>query len=114
MSQVSDTWTGDYVVVKDSHKCMHLGELRAVCDKAAEYAIVLELRATAAHTPAVTSPIVYLCEEHVPGIEWRDVVDENGWKTIGDSFELKGYARPIKTLSNIKVVKLQREIEAKG
>lgn len=81
----------------DQKLCNHQG-----CQNAATHQVVLELKSHPHHSPALSSPLVFVCSEH-KAVAWADVVDARGWRTICENFASKGYAKPQMRYSNVRV-----------
>jgi hypothetical protein len=72
------------------------------CQNEATNQVSAELRVHSSHTPAVTTPIVYVCDEH-SDVTWSDVVTEDAFKRIGDELQAIGRMRPVKKFCNIVI-----------
>jgi len=77
------------------------------CSNPADFTVHYELRVDMSHPPAVSTPILRLCKEHVD-ISWDDVFVEEGWKQICDAFERIGRIRPVKKYSGISIQPIKR------
>lgn len=94
MSQVKDETANPL-------KCMVTG-----CSLPAAYSIRLELRARP-NTPAATADLsLCVCEQH-KDVQWADVMTDDSWDKLGNQFQKLGYARPVRELSSIKLVRLE-------
>lgn len=76
-------------------KCQNIN-----CEKEAVYEFGLSLRVHMGHTPARTSAMVRVCEEH-KDIKWEDLVDDKGWNKICNNFLARGYQVPKRKYSEI-------------
>lgn len=80
---------------------------RQDCGKIATHAVVLEARNNPHHEPA-RAVMVYVCAEH-SAVQWDDLIDEKGWKTIVEGFTANGLAAPSKRYSHLVVVDIRSQ-----
>lgn len=71
------------------------------CKKLATSSVHLELRVHRDHAPAITTPIVHLCDEHAVECTWQSLGVDNNWQAICESLEAIGKMAPVKEFSNI-------------
>lgn len=64
----------------------------------------MELRVEEKGAKAVSTPIVFVCDDHVEGITIDDVLDAKGWVEIVRGFTSKGYVAPRKKYSRVIVM----------
>lgn len=76
------------------------------CTSEAEFAVILELRATKGGVSAQSTPIVVVCKEH-SDVEWKDVYHEESFNRLADMFERMGRMRPVKEYSNIAIIRIK-------
>lgn len=76
------------------------------CGHDAVYSVALELRARP-NTPAATAVgTLYFCEAHKV-VTLGDVLHPEGWESICQSFEKRGYERPVWKLSSVRLDKIE-------
>jgi len=73
---------------KIAGQCNHKG-----CDKKAEFNVCFALRVNDKHPPAVSTPIIQVCGEHMD-VKWEDIYTPEGWEMICNGMVKMGYARP--------------------
>lgn len=71
------------------------------CLNAATYQLRLSLAIHANHEPALSTPFLYLCEEHKNDITFESVTDGYNWDKICLSFESIGRIAPKKEFSKL-------------
>jgi hypothetical protein len=75
------------------------------CKEKAVYGVGLLLACNAEHTPAMSSIIVRVCEEHKL-VKWDELVNDEGWAKICNNFLARGLAIPLKNFSKLYTVKI--------
>lgn len=90
------------------HKCQRLE-----CTKDAVYSVHLSLRVHEDHEPAVSTPILFVCEDHKYHITWDNFVEPN-WNKICKSLESVGRVAPVKKFSKLILKPLTNGIKIKG
>ena len=76
---------------------------RTNCPNEATHVVQLELHATQDGPKAVSSPIVFVCDEHTVDITIDDLLDAKGWVEIARAFTAQGYVAPRKKYSKVIV-----------
>ena len=70
------------------------------CTNTATYSIHLSLAVHSGHDPAISTPIVHVCEEHIHLITWEEWIEPN-WERICKSVESIGRVAPVKKFSKL-------------
>lgn len=71
------------------------------CLQRATQEVRLSLAVHASHPPAISSPIMYLCDEHAPEATWQNLNVDGNWGKICASFESIGRIPPKKKFSKL-------------
>jgi hypothetical protein len=82
----------------ETHNCNLAG-----CKNQSKFIVRFAFASNATHPPAISSPVLYVCPEHMD-VEWKDVCDDNGWNQICSQFTGKGLSTPSKEFSYIEIV----------
>jgi hypothetical protein len=71
------------------------------CQTAAKYSVHLSLAVHANHDPAISTALVYLCEEHKANADWNELNVDGNWDNICKSMEAAGRQAPVKEFSKV-------------
>lgn len=72
------------------------------CQNRAAYQVCLSLSVHANHTPALSSPILYLCEDHKNDITFESITSHaDNWEKLCRGFTGIGRMAPVKEFSKI-------------
>jgi len=80
---------------------------KAGCVKQATQEVRLSLAVHASHPPAISGPIMHLCDEHAPEVTWQSINVDDNWDNICTSFENIGMAAPKKRFSKLIIQPIQ-------
>lgn len=72
----------------------------SACDNDAVYSVHLSLAVHENHEPAISTPIVFVCNQHKDHVTWDNFVEPN-WDKICQSIESFGRKAPIKEFSKL-------------
>lgn len=81
------------------------------CNNPIAYQIHFSLAVHANHPPAISTPILYVCEEHKNEFTFEMLAVEPSWKAICDMFLSIGRQAPKKEFSKIILAKAQSDPE---
>ena len=77
------------------------------CTNAAKYSVHLSLACNAKHPPAISTAIVYLCEDHKEKPTWEELGVDQNWDKICASIKAGGFQEPKKEFSKIIIEPLK-------
>lgn len=72
------------------------------CTQPAKFEVILELRTDPREKGARSTPIVFLCGDHI-NLGWADLVTEKGWETICEACIKQGKVAPVKQYCNLVI-----------
>lgn len=80
------------------HKCSIVG-----CPHEAKHEVIYELRSHVGETPATSTPIARVCDDHMYVNLWRKFWDNDNWKAICSAFVGMNRKPPSTVHSNCKL-----------
>jgi|ERR1044072_1749711 hypothetical protein len=73
------------------------------CTNKATKAVCLSLAVHANHFPATSSPILYVCDQHISHYTFEDIIANGNWERICQLFATIGMQQPKKEFSKIVI-----------
>lgn len=80
---------------------------RIDCKNSPTNKICLSLGASATHIPAITTPILWLCDEHTFEVNWEEIAVDKNWPAICKYFKDAGYMEPKKEFSKLLITPVE-------
>ena len=77
--------------------CDHNG-----CKKTAKFTVHFALRVDEHHPPAMSTPIIRVCGDHMD-VQWKDVYTDKGWEQICRAFTAAGKMAPKVRFSYLEI-----------
>jgi hypothetical protein len=76
---------------------------RKDCQNEATNSVTAELRVHKKHPPALSTPLLYVCDDHALDVTWSEVITDQWFNELGNRFTQSGFAAPVKKYSNLVI-----------
>lgn len=71
------------------------------CQLPATSTIHMSFAVNADHEPAISTPLLYLCDEHSVEATWESLCVDHNWETICNGFKSIGREAPVKEFCKV-------------